>query len=210
MCCRYYMESSEELRPYVEAAKRSPLTDTISSAMCRPMVTDGEVRPADIVPVIAPSRSQAPTVFPMVWGFHLPRSSAPVINARVESAMQKPTFRESWEKRRCVIPASYYFEWEQLVNGIGKKKTGDRYMIQPRGSHLTFLAGLYRLEEIKGSRIPVFTILTREPAEDIRFIHDRMPLILPKECIRDWVNPESKPADIIEKALTDMVFEKTG
>jgi hypothetical protein len=37
------------------------------------MVTDGEVRPADIVPVIAPSRSQAPTVFPMVWGFHLPQ-----------------------------------------------------------------------------------------------------------------------------------------
>ena len=92
-----------------------------------------------------------------------------------------------------------------------RQKENRRQVHDPaRGSHLTFLAGLYRLEEIKGTRIPVFTILTREPAEDIRFIHDRMPLILPKECIRDWVNPESRPAEIIEKALTDMVFEITG
>jgi len=173
------------------------------------MVTEGEVRATNIVPVIAPNRSGARTVFFMVWGFTLPRSSSPMVNARVETASTKPTFKESWEHRRCIVPASYSFEWEHLINAAtGKAKTSDKYMIQPEGSAVTWLAGLYRIEDISGIQVPVFTILTREPSEEIRFIHDRMPVILPGDDIEKWIDPVSKPDEIIKNAMTDMVFEK--
>lgn len=209
MCCRYYMETSPELRPYIEAANRSSLKDRLVSKLARPLVTAGEVRPTDLVPVIAPSsKSQEPTVFPMVWGFTIPRRHTSLFNARVESATEKPTFKESWEKRRCIVPASWYYEWEHLINAsTGKSKTGDKYMIQAKGSNVIYLAGLYRLEEIAGIQVPVFTILTREPSDEIRFIHDRMPVMLPKEYIREWVNPNGKPEEIIRAAQTEMVFE---
>ena len=70
------------------------------------------------------------------------------------------------------------------------------------------MAGLYRIEEIKGIKVPVFTILTREPIEEIRFIHDRMPVILPKDSIREWVNPTIKPDIQLENLPIDMLFEK--
>ena len=104
-----------ELRPIIEEANRSALKERIVNKLGRPMVTEGEVRPTNIVPVIAPNRSGARTVFPMVWGFTLPRSSSPMVNARMETASTKPTFKESWERRRCIVPASYYFEWEHLM-----------------------------------------------------------------------------------------------
>ena len=209
MCCRYYMEMSPELRPYIEAASRSPLKDKLVSKFARPLVMEGEVRPTDLVPVVAPSsKSQEPTVYPMMWGFTIPRQQTSLFNARVESATEKPTFKESWEKRRCIVPASWYYEWEHLINAsTGKSKTGDKYMIQAKGSNVIYLAGLYRLEEIAGIQVPVFTILTREPSDEIRFIHDRMPVMLPKEYIREWVNPNGKPEEIIRAAQTEMVFE---
>ncbi|MCR4707497.1 MAG: SOS response-associated peptidase [Clostridiales bacterium] len=102
-----------------------------------------------------------------------------------------------------------YFEWEHLINAAtGKAKTGDEYMIQPKGSAVTWLAGLYRIEDISGIQVPVFTILTREPSEEIRFIHDRMPVILSGDDIEKWIDPVSKPDEIIKNAMTDMVFEK--
>ncbi len=173
------------------------------------MVTEGEVCPTNIVPVIAPARSGARTVFPMVWGFTLPRSSSPMVNARMETASTKPTFKESWERRHCIIPAASYFEWEHSINAAtGKAKTGDKYIIQPKGSAVTWIAGLYRIEDISGIQVPVFTILTREPSEEIRFIHGRMPVILPREAVEKWIKPDSKPYEIIKEAMTDMVFEK--
>lgn len=152
MCCRYYMEMSPELRPIIEEANRSALKERIVNKLGRPMVTEGEVRPTNIVPVIAPNRSGARTVFPMVWGFTLPRSSSPMVNARMETASTKPTFKESWERRRCIVPASYYFEWEHLINAAtGKAKTGDKYMIHPKDP---LSPGL---QDFTGSRIyPVF------------------------------------------------------
>ncbi len=110
MCCRYYMEMSPELRPIIEEANRSTLKDRIVDKLGRPLITEGEVRPTNIVPVIAPNRAGARTVFQMVWGFTLPRSSSHMVNARMETASTKPTFKESWERRRCIVPASYYFE----------------------------------------------------------------------------------------------------
>ena len=206
MCCRYYMEESPELRPYVEAARRAPLLEKMIAKLARPLTVSGEARPTDIVPVIAPSKNRRPAVYPMVWGFS--GVTAPLVNARSETAACKPTVRESWEKRRCVIPASWYFEWERRVSPDGKQKTGEKYMIQATGARVMFLAGLYRLEERDGLTVPVFTILTREPTEALRRLHDRMPVILPRSAVEDWLRPESSPEKILGMAVRDVIAEK--
>ena len=119
-------------------------------------------------------------------------------------AGQKPTFCESWERRRCIVPASWYYEWEHLTGNDGRKRTGDKYLIQPKGSAMTWLCGLYRIE----NGLPVFVILTREPGEEIRFIHDRMPLIMPGGYVNEWIKPDVKPEELLSAAITEMVYEK--
>jgi putative SOS response-associated peptidase YedK len=155
-----------------------------------------------VAPVIALSRSGRQTVFPMRWGFGGKRL---LINARTETAAERPTFREAWASHRCVIPASWYYEWEHTKLPSGKTKTGDKYAIQPAGCTITWLCGLYRIE----NGYPVFVVLTKEPTVELSKIHDRMPLMLPKDKIGAWINPSSDPADLLSYALSDMVIEKS-
>lgn len=209
MCTRYYVEMSPELRPYVDAAGGSRLKSQMVSKLGKEFKTSGEIRPTDMAAVIAPGASGSKTLFPMVWGYHIPGISHPVVNARVESAKDKPSFSADWLRHRCIIPASYYFEWEHIHRPDGRVKTGQKYAIQPRGSKVTYLAGLYRIEEERDFKYPVFTVLTREPGEALAKIHNRMPVILPEEAIDDWIRPNADPDEIVEHALTDMILEKT-
>ena len=205
MCCRYFMEESPELRPFVEAASRSVLRDRMVADLARPLRTHGEIRPTDMVPVVAPDQSGKRAAFPMVWGYSGKTSC--LFNARSESAAEKPMWKESMERRRCIIPASYYFEWQHLVSPDGKKKTGDKYIIQPKGSSLTLLAGIYRIE----NGFPHFAILTRSSGEDLGFIHDRMPVILSAENADAWISLNTSlsfAGEILKTSVTDMVFEK--
>ena len=179
MCGRYYVaddDSTEELAAIIaEAQKRS-----------NEQMKLGEIRPTDIAPVIANNRAGKPTSFAMRWGFTY--HDALIINARSETAAEKPLFRESIERRRCLIPASYYFEWEKRGKERVKYALGAGKMI--------YMAGLYRIEE----NGPVFTVLTREPMEQIAFIHDRMPVILSEEQRSLWLStgyrPNAKHQDI--------------
>lgn len=204
MCCRYWTDESPEMRAIVEEMNRSPLVDKWHKTTG--ITSYGEIRPTDVVPVIAPDRSGSRAVFPMKWGFS---GKTLLMNARSETAASKPTFREAWQKHRCIVPASWYFEWEHLTGNDGRKQTGAKYMIQPRDpaneiSTLTWLCGLYRIED----GLPVFVILTREAGDEIRFIHDRMPLIMPDHLVNEWIRPDARPEMLLRGALTDMVFEK--
>ncbi|MBQ1400831.1 MAG: SOS response-associated peptidase [Firmicutes bacterium] len=208
MCTRFYIDiSDKELKEIIDAVEGNPLADRFVRAG-DPLTTSGEVRPTNVVPCIATARTGRKSVFPMKWGFNLPspKSGSPVsllLNARSETASEKRTFRESWAQRRCIIPASYYFEWEHFTSPDGKKKTGRKYAIQPEGSAITWLGGLYRIEE----GFPHFVVLTRPPAKEIEFIHDRMPVILPQAKIDEWIDPSADPGEIIKYALDHMVYD---
>ena len=199
MCCRYYVESSERTQELVE---QMPPSLRSRWERADAVKTSGEIKPTDVAPVIAPNSRGERAVYPMKWGYMM---SGFVINARVESAAKKQSFADSWKSRRCIIPATYYYEGEHLKDAsTGKEKTGDKYILQTKDKDMTYLCGLYRIV----GDLPYFVILTRAPGEDIRFIHDRMPLILPEEKIDDWIRPDSKPEDIIGSAITDPYFEK--
>ena len=203
MCTRFYIRRDErEIKEIIERIQGSLLFRRFIEAG-KEVVVCGEIRPTNVVPVIATNRDGKQTAFPMQWGFQL-NGRSPLVNARSESAATKPTFREAWAKHRCIIPASWYFEWEHLIDDAGKKKTGAKYMIRPKEPGMTWLCGLYRLED----GLPAFTVLTREPSTELGRIHERMPLILPKERIGDWIDPDHDPAELLRYSLTDMVFEE--
>ena len=166
------------------------------------IVTSGEVRPTNVVPVIAPDRNGNRAIYPMKWGFS---GKSLLINARAETAALKPMFKDAWAMRRCIVPAAWYYEWEHLRTDGGRQTAASqKYMIRPKNSKITWLCGLYRIEE----GLPVFVILTREPGEEIRFIHDRMPLIMPEHLVNEWIRPGAKPEKLLSEALTQMEFEK--
>lgn len=205
MCTRYALEKDlPELKEIADEVLQSLLAQRFVATHARPIVTSGEVRPTDIVPVIAPNAKGLKTVFPMQWGFLNKDNKRTLFNARVETAGEKPTFKDAWQSHRCIIPASYYFEWAHFKSPDGREKTGDRYAIQPSGCTLTWLCGLYRIE----NGYPVFVILTKAPTVELSKIHDRMPLMLPKDRIEDWINPSSNPEELLSYALTDMIIEK--
>ena len=204
MCCRYWVDVSPDLREIVEEMNRSPLVQKWHKTT--KVTTSGEIRPTDVVPVIAPNKSGSRAVYPMKWGYSIKskNKTSLLMNARSETAAVKPTFKEDWARHRCIVPASWYFEWEHLTGNDGRKRTGDKYMLQPEGSAMTWLCGLYRIEQ----GLPVFVVLTRDPGEEIRFLHDRMPLILPEQYIDAWIRPETKPEELLPYAVTKMMFEK--
>ena len=139
MCTRFYADIDKELKPFIDEAQQASFAQQMMISLSRPLTMSGEIRPTDIAAVIAPARNGQRAVFPMQWGFHLPGSDKPLVNARCETAATKPTFKDAWQSHRCIIPASYYYEWEHFKSPDGKVKTGDKYAIQPIGSTVTWL-----------------------------------------------------------------------
>jgi len=222
MCCRYFIDDKvDEFAAYLEQAAASPLTEKMVARIGKPLRTAGEINPSDIVPVIARDKKGTVRAFPMVWGFapasfgegqNGPRRSAPLFNARVETASAKPSFSEAWSSHRCAVPASWFFEWgpppEEPDTPVTLAKNGKaRYVIQPRGASVTWLAGLYHTETRGGLTYPAFTILTRDSAGDMRGVHDRMPVMLPSDLAELWTDPAADPAKIVKCALTDLFIE---
>lgn len=220
MCCRYFIDDKvDEFAEYFEQAASSPLAAKMVAKLGRPLRTSGEISPSDMVPVIARDKRGTVRAFPMVWGFAPQangkfglKSSAPLFNARVETASEKPSFSEAWTSHRCVIPASYFFEWGpppvdpdgpvQLTRA-GKA----RYIIQPKGASVTWMAGLYRMEQDGDLTYPTFTVLTRDSTGDMKTVHDRMPVMLPATLIDTWTDPNKNPSWISKSAITRLMVE---
>lgn len=199
MCCRYYiLPKGVEWDPIREGAESARVMRRFREAGLR-LVTAGEVRPMDLVPVLATDRGGGQSVFPMRWGFRLegPRPTT-LINARVETAAEKPSFREAWAGRRCAVPASGYYEWDHRQGEDASAKAGTKYAVEAPAQPILWLCGLYRIER----GLPVFVILTRPPAPAVAELHDRMPLILPQSAVSAWVDPSGDPASLLALAVT--------
>lgn len=103
MCCRYWISESPELQEIVGEMEKSPLMNKWQAI--KGVKTSGEIRPTDVGPVIAPDRQGNRAVFPMKWGY---TGKSLIINARAETAAEKPSFRDDWARHRCIAPASWF------------------------------------------------------------------------------------------------------
>ncbi len=123
----------------------------------------------------------------MRWGLvpawsKQPTTKYATFNARVEEVSRKPAFRSAWQsERRCLIPVLGYYEWQ-------RKESGKQpYFIHDVKGEPLFLGGLWELWSGDAERLLSCTVLTREPVASIAEIHNRMPVIVPPERLRDWL-----------------------
>jgi putative SOS response-associated peptidase YedK len=111
-----------------------------------------------------------------------------MINARAESLVEKPVFRSALQRRRCIIPASGFYEWRKNRDG-----TKTPMYIRHKSRRPLLFAGLWeRWHAPDGSEVPTCTIITGPANELVRPIHDRMPVILPPEEAARWLEPGEK------------------
>ncbi len=183
MCGRYeiYQEiKDEQLEALIRHAMR------VSEKICANMKPSGEIRPTDVAPVIAPSAlNRKPSAFPMQWGFSHPKRGMLVFNTRMETAPEKDLFVGSIDERRCLIPASRYFEWKKTD---AEKKT--RFAFSAENGDPLYLAGLY-IRTSDAHRLPCFSILTQDAERNIKDVHPRMPVLVPFSRAEEWLSPDT-------------------
>lgn len=125
------------------------------------------------------------------WSKDGPSSGAPLVNGRIETILEKPSFKDSVIRRRCVIPASGYYEWH--VDADGNKQP---FYINAGSDGMFALAGLYEWwrDPSKAENDPTrwllsATTLTKASATELAHIHDRNPVLLTPDALEAWIDP---------------------
>jgi len=167
------------------------------------ILPDGEPAPAyNIAPtqpgwVLVSSTPGQATAYGMRWGIIPPwardaKVGYSTFNARVETASTKPAFRAAWKARRCLIPASGYYEWP----GTGKDKQAN--YIHPAAGLLLMFAGLWeRWTQRDGEPVDTYTIVTTDAFDNMLELHNRTPVMLPPDLHREWMEADVEQATAI-------------
>ena len=149
-------------------------------------VLDRDIHPGDTAPVIVAAGDQGGSlrVCRQKWGYPGPGGKGLVFNARSESVFEKRMFRDSVSMRRAVIPVSWFYEWN---------KNKEKFTFTKEGSRILFLAGFYgRYED--GEH---FVILTTQANASMAPVHSRMPLVLEREQVREWILDSAKTKELL-------------
>ena len=126
-----------------------------------------------------------------------------MINARSETVATKPSFRSAFAKRRCIIPVDGFYEWVNLK----ESKTKQPYFIYSSAEEPLAFAGLWeewRGDHVEGAEDSVLrtcTIITTQTNQKISALHDRMPVILPRESWDHWLSPQEQQRESLEELL---------
>jgi len=119
-----------------------------------------------------------------------------MINARAETLAQKPSFRQPFERRRCLVLADGFYEWKKT----GGAKIPYRFVV--KGDEPFAFAGLWeRWRKPDDTELHSFVIITTEPNELAREIHDRMPVILAAEHYDRWLDPDFHDTERLQESL---------
>lgn len=151
----------------------------------------------DVAVVVAGERG--PRIGTLRWGLvpywaHDPAIGNRLINARAESVADKPAFRDAFRSRRCLVLADGFYEWQRTAPGKPKIPV---FVRLPDGRPFAF-AGLWeRWRPPGGEPLYTCTIITTDAAPAVRPVHDRMPVILPPDRRRQWLDHDAKAADLL-------------
>ena len=201
MCGRYYIEQEEdlaEMRQILEEVnRRFRETDAVKA------LRTGEIAPSHVVPALRLHQKDGNSQIAaglFRWGYPKYRSSGLVINARSETAAEKPMFRQAMQKGRILIPANAFFEWQHPATGA----KGSKMKLSLPGEPTFYMAGLARYFSEPGPGDLVllrFVILTTAANRSVLPIHDRMPLILPRHALRAWLEDDAAALRLISEPV---------
>jgi putative SOS response-associated peptidase YedK len=140
-------------------------------------------------------------LLPLQWGLIPSWADDPaignrLINARAETAAQKPAFRDAFRRRRCLVLADGFFEWKK------QGRTKEPYYLRLRDGKPFAFAGLWeRWQGAGGAPVETCTILTTDANDLVRPIHNRMPVILEPETHASWLDPEVHDGAVLQPWL---------
>jgi putative SOS response-associated peptidase YedK len=176
--------------------------DDAAAALYRPRYN---IAPTDQHWIVR-ERQEQRQLLPAKWGLvnswaHDAKGAARQINARSESALTRPAFREAFEKRRCAVPADGFFEW------VGAKEVRRPIWFHAPDGRLMLFAGLYESwrDPKTEAWMRTFTILTTDANKTVEPVHDRMPVILPQERIDDWLHRPVRTAESYAEGLRSLL-----
>lgn len=129
-----------------------------------------------------------------------PSIGSRLINARAETVTEKPAYRKAFARRRCLLPAAGYYEWQppptDQVATVGKALKQPHFIRSEAGTSLA-MAGLYEFwrDKSRSAEDPAawwttVTVITTDAQDDVGHIHDRMPLLVPQQSWREWLDPD--------------------
>lgn len=197
MCGRYTLTQPEEIvEELAEAVEEIQVLE--------PLEPRYNIAPTQSVPIVRPRLDTGVWAVACVrWGLvpfwaKDPSIGNRMINARSETAAGKPAFRDSFAKRRCLVLADGFFEWQKTA--AGKQPFHIR---QPSGKGL-WLAGLWARWQKEEKPLDTFTILTTTANATVRPVHDRMPVILDAERARQWLDTGLDP-DAVRQQLEPLM-----
>ena len=176
MCGRYTLDPTTKLYERFEISNRLEIKARFNIA------------PTQDVPVII--RNSPNRIEMMRWGLipHWAKDESigtKMINARAETITEKVSFKRLLPSKRCIVPASGYYEWQATKNGK------QPYYIHAEGGEYLPFAGLFDIwKNPEGEEIYSFTIITTEPTVNLQAIHNRMPVILEPKAEEVWLNPD--------------------
>jgi putative SOS response-associated peptidase YedK len=193
MCGRYTLTVKEEA-----LVKRFKVKDYQGKYTPRYNIAPTQYNP--VVSIIQNERAMVP----MKWGLipHWAKEEAigyKMINARIETIAEKPSFKRPLLSQRCLVPADGYYEWSKL------SKPGKRppFRVVLKSREIFAFAGLWdSWENEEGDVVLSYTIITTEADELVRKIHPRMPVILRPENEDTWIDPTLKDLKMLMKILT--------
>jgi putative SOS response-associated peptidase YedK len=136
----------------------------------------------------------------MRWGLVPPWSKDlkignQALNARFDTAATKPMFRSAWKSRRCLIPASGYYEWREIEVPRQKKPLRQPFYVTRKDGELLTFAGLWERWGPDDDKFLTFTILTADASDGIRDLHHRMPVMLAKGGFGPWLSSSALAVD---------------
>jgi putative SOS response-associated peptidase YedK len=203
MCSRYFLDADGNVIAFTFGV---PVDDRIRRRY--------NIAPSQEAPVIRRAREGGGREMAMLrWGLvpfwaKDPSVGSRMINARSETVVQKPAFREAFQARRCVIPASGFYEW------TGEPRHRVPHAISIEGRPLIAFAGLWeRWKDPKGESLHTYTILTTPANRFVSPMHDRMPAILAEGEIDTWLAGSAEEALAVirphaEEAMRERVVSR--
>jgi putative SOS response-associated peptidase YedK len=181
----------------------SVLADVFNVDPPRGLTPRYNIAPTQVVPIVRVTDASHRELAEARWGL-VPswardaKMGARMINARGESVAEKPSFRSAVKNKRCLVPASGFFEW--VKNHDGSKTP---HFIHFTDSRLFAFAGLWeRWTKGGGEPLETFTIITTEPNEVVAPLHDRMPVILASDHFGEWLEPSPMRPDRLRELLS--------
>ncbi len=163
-------------------------------------VPSHNVKPTQDAPVVL-ARSTDRALASMRWGLIPPWAKDATIasktfNARAETVGDKPSFRHAFRRRRCLVPATGFYEWQTE----GRRKVPYQFVVGD--GELFAFAGLYETwQSPSGEKVQTYTIITTNPNDLVAPIHNRMPVILPRDVEAVWLDPQFEDTDYLQSLL---------